>query len=111
MLLSLFSAISSPFWRFHVPGTNNDCCLRTRFIDKEDGEVTPTIGLPKCNVDIVARYVPLFSETNPRLAEQDLTGFPYGHLMFRRKLVFDILWTNNMLNVNGSSSFPSIDDI
>lgn len=108
MLLSLFSAIPSPFWWLHVTSTNDNRCLRIGFVNKENRKVSPPIGLSKCGVKIIARRISLFCKTNPRLAQQYLTGFPYCYTMFGGKFVFNCFWTNNMFNMNGNPSFLEV---
>lgn len=82
--------------------------MRTGFEDKENGKISSAVGLSKCSIDIIARDISLFSETNPRAAEQDLTRFPYSYAMLCCKFIFNRFWTNDVLNMNGRDPFIAL---
>jgi hypothetical protein len=82
--------------------------VRTGFEDKEHSKIASAVGLPKSRINIIARDISLFSETNPRSTEQDLTRFPYSYAMFCCKFVFNRFWTNDLFNMNGRDPFITL---
>ncbi len=82
--------------------------MRTRFEDKENGKISSALGLPKSSVNIIARSISRFSETNPRLTQQDLTRFSYSYAMLCCKFVFNRFWTNDLFNMNDRDPFIAL---
>ena len=80
----------------------------TSFEDKENCKVSSAVRLPKGGINIIARDISLFRETNPRLTKQDLTSFPYSYAMFCLEFVFNRIWANNMLNMNGDDPLNAL---
>ncbi|MEZ4863384.1 MAG: hypothetical protein R3C14_18850 [Caldilineaceae bacterium] len=83
--------------------------MRTGFEDKEHGKISSAVGLPKSRINIIARDIPLFSETNPRSTEQYLASFPHSYAMFCCEFVFNCFWTNDLLNMNDRDPFIAFD--
>lgn len=74
----------------HIP-CRQDQCPPIFPVDKEDHQISPSVCLPKCGVDIFAGTVPLFNKAELRKISKDLSDLLLLNAVLLCQLFDDVL--------------------